>query len=539
MGCVTKLRRRKKNYLLTDILLAAAAVILTGCGAGGSGKQAMATMEAGQAYATEAAGSEVPAGEGISWSYEEAAAAEDDFVWEGVGMSEPPNTERYREIVENAFLSAENEPISTFGADVDTASYANIRKRILRGEKVNPNSVRIEEMINYFSYDYPEPEGDAPFSVTTEIGDCPWQEGHQLLRIGLQAPKLDNDALPPSNLVFLLDVSGSMKSEDKLPLVKRAFLLLTENLKPEDRISIVTYASSDQILLEGASGRDMLNIMSTIESLEAFGSTNGSAGILTAYELAEKYFIPGGNNRVILATDGDFNVGMSSERELFHLIENQREKGVFLSVMGFGMGNIKDDNMEVLADSGNGNYAYIDDIAEARKVLIEEMGGTLFTVAKDVKIQVEFNPAIIKEYRLIGYENRLMAARDFDDDQKDGGELGAGHRVTALYELVPESGGDFDDPWLTVRLRYKAPDGEESTLLEYPAGQEQVQTELSADFSFAAGVAQTGMLLRGSEYSGTSTYQDVITRLKALPGITEDPYKEEFLYLLSKLNRSR
>ena len=431
--------------------------------------------------------------------------------------------------MENAFLSAENEPISTFGADVDTASYANIRKRILRGEKVNPNSVRIEEMINYFSYDYPEPEGDAPFSVTTEIGDCPWQEGHQLLRIGLQAPKLDNDALPPSNLVFLLDVSGSMKSEDKLPLVKRAFLLLTENLKPEDRISIVTYASSDQILLEGASGRDMLNIMSTIESLEAFGSTNGSAGILTAYELAEKYFIPGGNNRVILATDGDFNVGMSSERELFHLIENQREKGVFLSVMGFGMGNIKDDNMEVLADSGNGNYAYIDDIAEARKVLIEEMGGTLFTVAKDVKIQVEFNPAIIKEYRLIGYENRLMAARDFDDDQKDGGELGAGHRVTALYELVPESGGDFDDPWLTVRLRYKAPDGEESTLLEYPAGQEQVQTELSADFSFAAGVAQTGMLLRGSEYSGTSTYQDVITRLKALPGITEDPYKEEFL----------
>ncbi len=330
-----------------------------------------------------------------------------------------------------------------------------------------------------------------------------------------------------------------MKSEDKLPLVKRAFLLLTENLKPEDRISIVTYASSDQILLEGASGRDMLNIMSTIESLEAFGSTNGSAGILTAYELAEKYFIPGGNNRVILATDGDFNVGMSSERELFHLIENQREKGVFLSVMGFGMGNIKDDNMEVLADSGNGNYAYIDDIAEARKVLIEEMGGTLFTVAKDVKIQVEFNPAIIKEYRLIGYENRLMAARDFDDDQKDGGELGAGHRVTALYELVPESGGDFDDPWLTVRLRYKAPDGEESTLLEYPAGQEQVQTELSADFSFAAGVAQTGMLLKGSEYSGTSTYQDVITRLKALPGITEDPYKEEFLYLLSKLNRSR
>ena len=532
-------RRRKKNYLLTDILLAAAAVILTGCGAGGSGKQAMATMEAGQAYATDAAGSEVPAGEGLSWSDEEAAAAEDDFVWEGVGMSEPPNTERYREIVENAFLSAENEPISTFGADVDTASYANIRKRILRGEKVNPNSVRIEEMINYFSYDYPEPEGDAPFSVTTEIGDCPWQEGHQLLRIGLQAPKLDNDALPPSNLVFLLDVSGSMKSEDKLPLVKRAFLLLTENLKPEDRISIVTYASSDQILLEGASGRDMLNIMSTIESLEAFGSTNGSAGILTAYELAEKYFIPGGNNRVILATDGDFNVGMSSERELFHLIENQREKGVFLSVMGFGMGNIKDDNMEVLADSGNGNYAYIDDIAEARKVLIEEMGGTLFTVAKDVKIQVEFNPAIIKEYRLIGYENRLMAARDFDDDQKDGGELGAGHRVTALYELVPESGGDFDDPWLTVRLRYKAPDGEESTLLEYPAGQEQVQTELSADFSFAAGVAQTGMLLKGSEYSGTSTYQDVITRLKALPGITEDPYKEEFLYLLSKLNRSR
>lgn len=530
-------RRREKSNLLTAVLLAAASMVLIGCGAGGAGKQTMATTETGLVYATEAAVPEVPAG--ISWDAEEAIAAEEEDGFEegDTRVSEPPNTEEYGKIVENVFLSPEKAPISTFAADVDTASYANIRKRILRGEEIDPDSVRIEEMINYFSYDYQEPQGDAPFSVTTEIGDCPWQEGHQLLRIGLQAKKLDKDALPPSNLVFLLDVSGSMDSADKLPLVKRAFLLLTENLKPEDRISIVTYASSDQILLEGARGQDILNIMSTIETLEASGSTNGSAGIRTAYELAEKYFIPGGNNRVILATDGDFNVGMSSESGLTRLIETQREKGVFLSVMGFGMGNIKDNKMEALADNGNGNYAYIDDIAEARKVLIEEMGGTLFTVAKDVKIQVEFDPEFIKEYRLIGYENRLMDAEDFDDDKKDGGELGAGHRVTAIYELVSEPGADSAACWLTVRLRYKDPDGEQSALLEYPVGQESVQAELSPDFSFAAGVSQTGMLLRGSEYSGTSTYQDVITRLKALPGITEDPYKEEFLYLLSKLNR--
>lgn len=532
-------RRREKYKLLTGVLLAAASTVLVGCGAGGTGKQEMTAVETGLAYATEAAVPEVPAG--ISWDNEAAAAAEeeDSLAKEDAGIPEPPNTEEYGKIVENVFLSPKKNPISTFAADVDTASYANIRKRILRGEEVDPDSVRIEEMINYFSYAYPEPEGDVPFSVTTEIGDCPWQEGHRLLRIGLQAQKLDKEALPPSNLVFLLDVSGSMDSADKLPLVKRAFLLLTESLKPEDRISIVTYASGDRILLEGAGGQDMLEIMSTIETLEAFGSTNGSAGIRTAYELAEKYFIPGGNNRVILATDGDFNVGMSSESGLIRLIEAQREKGVFLSVMGFGMGNIKDNKMEALADNGNGNYAYIDDIAEARRVLIEEMGGTLFTVAKDVKIQVEFDPAAIKEYRLIGYENRLMAAEDFDDDEKDGGELGAGHRVTAIYELAVEDGADSDDSWLTVRLRYKAPDGKQSVLLEYPVGQESVLSELPPDFSFAAGVAQTGMLLRGSEYSGTSAYQDIITRLKTLPDITEDPYKEEFLYLLSKLNRGQ
>lgn len=527
-------RRREKSNLLTAVLLAAVSMVLIGCGAG-AGKQAMTTAETAVAYATEAAAPEVPAG--ISWDSAEAAAAEEGFWEEDIRVWEAPGTEEYGKFEENPFLSCAETPVSTFAADVDTASYANIRKRILRGDEVNPDSVRIEEMINYFSYEYPEPEGDAPFSVTAEIGDCPWQEGHQLLRIGLQAEKLDKDMLPPSNMIFLLDVSGSMDTADKLPLVKRAFLLLTENLKPEDRISIVTYASNDQVLLEGARGQDRLEIMSAIENLEAFGSTNGSAGILTAYELAEKYFIPGGNNRVILATDGDFNVGMTSERDLIRLIETQREKGVFLSVMGFGMGNIKDDTMEFLADNGNGNYAYIDDIGEARKVLIEEMGGTLFTVAKDVKIQVEFDPACIKEYRLIGYENRLMAAEDFDDDQKDGGELGAGHRVTAIYELVLDPGAGSADPWLTVRLRYKEPDGEKSALLEYPVGIENVETELSPDFSFAAGVAQTGMLLRGSEYSGTSTYQDIITRLKALPGITEDPYKEEFLYLLSKLNR--
>lgn len=459
------------------------------------------------------------------------------------------NTEEYSHMDENGFHSAALSPLSTFAADVDTASYANLRRMLLNGQEVPADAVRIEEMVNYFRYDYPEPEGDAPFSVSTEIAPCPWNDDTLLLRVGLQAPQPDWEAMPPSNLVFLLDVSGSMDQWNKLPLVKQAFLLLTEHLRLGDTISIVTYASSDRVMLDGATGDEAETIQAAIEDLTAGGSTAGSRGILTAYELARKHFIPGGNNRVILATDGDLNVGVTSEGELVKLIEEQKKDGIFLSVLGFGEGNLKDNKLEALADHGDGNYAYIDSVLEAKRVLVEEMGGTLFTVAKDVKFQVEFNPAQVKAYRLIGYENRLMDAEDFADDAKDGGEVGAGHRVTVLYELaLPGSGLEFpesdlkyqetvptgSDEWLTVSVRYKEPEGTESRLLEYPVGKEQVRDTPSADTAFAACVAQFGMLLRDSEYAGTATYQGVAEQLASLPGINDDPYRSELLYLVQR-----
>lgn len=366
--------------------------------------------------------------------------------------------------------------------------------------------------------------------------------------------------MPKSNLVFLLDVSGSMEGPLRLDLVKRAFLMLTENLKPQDTVSIVTYASSDQVVLDGASGEDKTDIMTAIENLSAGGSTAGSKGIETAYELAEKHFIRGGNNRVILATDGDLNVGVTSEGELTRLIERKKESGVFLSVLGFGTGNIKDNKMEALADHGNGQYAYVDSIMEARKALVQEMGGTLFTVAKDVKFQVEFNPARVKGYRLIGYENRIMAHRDFDDDTKDGGEIGAGHRVTALYELIPAdsdedmgevelkyqtSGGEpedtganaFDEEWMNVKIRYKEPEEDESRLLEYPVKDEHFHVEMPEDMAFAASVAETGMLLRKSEYAGDASYGNVIRRLEGMERVREDAYSQEFLYLVRRMEK--
>lgn len=466
------------------------------------------------------------------------------------------NTEEYGYIKENSFLSVKANPFSTFAADVDTASYANIRRMILSGEKPPADAVRLEEMINYFSYDYPQPQGGEPFSVTTELAPCPWNEETQLLLIGLQAEKMPEDMLPASNLVFLIDVSGSMSDANKLPLVKRAFLLLLENMTANDRISIVTYASSDAVIIDGASAEEKTEIMTAIENLEAGGSTHGSKGIETAYELAEKHYISGGNNRVILATDGDLNVGITSEGELARLIQKKKESGIFLSVMGFGTGNIKDNKMEALADNGNGNYSYIDTIDEARKVLVEEIGGTLFTVAKDVKLQVEFNPNVVKGYRLIGYENRLMSAEDFSDDSKDGGEIGAGHRVTALYEIVkadsayeiPELDSRYDQDnenkdsqdlesseWLAVNIRYKEPDEDSSRLLVYPVTDAMLHQTMSENMSFAAGVAQFGMILRESEYLGTTTLEDVRIRLETLPSVSEDEYKQELLYLMDKV----
>ncbi len=458
------------------------------------------------------------------------------------------NTEEYDVIEETGFKSPLSEPFSTFSADVDTASYANIRRMINNNQEVNKDAVRIEEMLNYFSYDYPAPEGNEPFSITTEISDCPWNDNTKLMMIGLQAEKLDKSALPQSNIVFLIDVSGSMDMPDKLPLVKSAFRLLSENLSSSDRISIVTYAGSDKTVLSGATGNEQLEIESALNSLFAGGGTAGADGIETAYELAEKYFIEGGNNRVILATDGDLNIGLSSEGDLKRLITQKRKSGIFLSVLGFGSGNLKNNKLETLADNGNGNYNYIDNIAEARKVLVSEMGGTLFTVAKDVKLQVEFNPATVKGYRLIGYENRRLATEDFNDDSKDAGEIGMGHSVTALYEIaldgseqeVPqpttkyqsaESNNSSD--LATLSVRYKEPDSDNSNLLERVLTADDISENPSDNLKFAECVTEFGMLLRDSDYKGTSSAENILAMLDEIPEFINDEYKTEFSELVA------
>ena len=467
----------------------------------------------------------------------------------------PWNTEEYKYVAENTWMNVKTSPFSTFAADVDTASYANVRRMLTRGQEVPVDAVRIEEMINYFHYDYKAPTNGDPFSVTTEMAPCPWNENSRLLMVGLSAPELDTSERVNSNLVFLIDVSGSMEGEDRLGLVQRSFKLLCEELQPGDRVSIVTYASGDKIVLEGATGDEKAKICDAIEDLFAGGGTNGGAGIQSAYRLAEQYFIEGGNNRVILATDGDLNIGITDEGGLTRLIEEEAKSGVFLSVLGFGWGNISDTRMEALADHGNGNYSYIDSISEARKVLIEEMGSTLFTVAKDVKLQVEFNPALVKGYRLIGYEDRTMAAEDFANDAKDGGEIGAGHQVTALYEValidskqeVPEvasrygedgtvATGSLNGEYLTVNVRYKEPDGDTSKLLVFPVTDETYHEQMSENLSWAAGVAQAGMLLKKSEFAGTSELKSVLDRLGKLDIAQNDEYRKEFLYLYSRAN---
>lgn len=467
------------------------------------------------------------------------------------------NTEEYSALEEAGFKAVANDPLSTFSADVDTASYSNVRRMIEQGysmDEIPDGAVRIEEMLNYFSYDYNLPKKDEPFGVTTVISDCPWNEEAKLLQIGLKTQEIDFSEAPDSNLVFLLDVSGSMYTDDKLPLLQKSFSMLVEELGEKDTVSIVTYAGSDRVVLTGESGDNQAEIIAAINALEAGGSTNGAAGIETAYALAEKYFIEGGNNRVILATDGDLNVGVSSESDLKELVTEKRESGVYLSVLGFGAGNIKDNKMETLADCGNGNYAYIDSIGEAKKVLVEQMGATLVTVAKDVKLQVEFNPAYVKGYRLLGYENRALATEDFDDDKKDAGEIGAGHMVTALYEIVPVDSGQeiaetelkYQDgkktagiengEWLNLKIRYKEPDADESLLKEYPVTQEAYTDKPSQDFYFAAAVAEFGLLLRDSEYKGDASFENVRELLKKVD-TDEDDYKDEFVYLVKKLQK--
>ena len=461
------------------------------------------------------------------------------------------NTDEYSHIDSNRFLSTRTSPLSTFAADVDTSSYAQVRRRILNGEEVPADSVRIEEMLNYFHYDYRQPEGDEPFGVTIEYADCPWNSKTKLLQIGLQAKQAETDSRPGHNLVFLIDTSGSMYGADRLDLVKRAFLMLLEELRPEDTVSIVTYASQDRVIIEGVPAGEKTRIMEAISELEAHGSTNGSAGIRRAYEIAEKYYVPGGVNRILLATDGDLNVGVTSEGDLVKMVEEKRKTGIGLTCLGFGMGNYKDNKMEALADYGNGNCWYIDTIHEARKALVTEGGGTFITVAKDVKIQVDFNPAKVKGYRLIGYEDRLMAAEDFANDEKDGGEIGSGHRMTALYEIVPADSdfefgaaesryqtaeGSTEGDMLTVSIRAKEPEGTESRLYEYPVNLDPSET-LSDNMKFAAAVAEVGMILRESEWKGTATYETALDLLRSCSSVSGDSYKEEFLYLVNLLER--
>jgi Ca-activated chloride channel family protein len=460
------------------------------------------------------------------------------------------NTEEYGRIQENEFLSVAENPLSTFSVDVDRAAYSNIRRFLRDGQRPPRDAVRIEEMVNYFTYDYPDPSGTQPFSVTTEVASCPWNERHRVLLVGLQGRRMKTADLPANNLTFLIDVSGSMMEPDKLPLVKEGLELLVNQLRPKDRVAIVVYAGNAGLVLPSTPGSDKGTILSAIQSLEAGGSTAGGAGIKLAYEVAKENFIDGGNNRVILATDGDFNVGASSDGELEQLIESKRKDRIFLTVLGFGTGNIKDSKMELLADKGNGNYAYVDTLAEARKVLVSEMGGTLFTIAKDVKLQIEFNPAKVASYRLIGYENRLLRKEDFNNDAKDAGDIGAGHSVTALYELVipgddnvtssvdqlkyqtTKVAGASPD-LLTLKLRYKEPEGDNSNLLVYTVHDSNADvTAASNNLRFASAVAEFGMLLRDSKFKGDATYDEVRTLAQKSLGRDFEGYRHDFLTMI-------
>ncbi|HEY3452365.1 MAG TPA: VWA domain-containing protein [Myxococcales bacterium] len=460
------------------------------------------------------------------------------------------NTESYSHVVENPFLAVANNPLSTFAADVDTASYANVRRFLGMGQLPPPDAVRIEELINYFTYDY-EPPRDGPFAAHLEVTHAPWNREHLLARVGLKARELPRGQRPPSNLVFLIDVSGSMSDPHKLPLLKKAFRMLVDQLDERDRVALVVYAGDTGVLLQPTGGEQKDRIASAIEKLGAGGSTNGAGGIELAYRIASENFRPGGVNRVVLATDGDFNVGVTSEGSLVRLIEEKAKTGVFLTVLGFGMGNYKDSTVEKLADKGKGNYAYIDAELEAKKVLVEEMGSTLVTVAKDVKLQVEFNPVRVASWRLIGYENRVMRAEDFKDDQKDAGAVGAGHAVTALYELVPAgraseagevgalkyqkartlSSAAASEELFSLKIRYKDPEAAASHELTFPAPV-QVRPEPSHELRFAASVAAFGMLLRDSPNKGAANFDLVLSLAEQARGQDPGGYRGEFAELV-------
>ena len=470
-------------------------------------------------------------------------------------LKEDFNREGYDNITENKFLKATDNPLSTFSIDVDAASYSNVRRFLNQGQLPPAGAVRIEEMVNYFKYEYPQPTNNDPFSINTEISDAPWNKNHKLVLIGLQGKKIPTENLPASNLIFLIDVSGSMQGAERIGLVKASMKMLVDQLREQDKVSIVVYAGAAGLVLPTTGGANKTKIKEAIDNLEAGGSTAGGAGIKLAYKTAKENFAKGGNNRVILCTDGDFNVGESSDDAMERLIEEERKSGVFLTVLGYGMGNYQDAKMQKLADKGNGNHAYIDGITEAKKVLVNEFGGTLFTIAKDVKLQIEFNPAKVQGYRLIGYENRMLAKEDFNNDKKDAGELGSGHTVTALYEVIPVGvESDFlnsvdplkyqkeinastktskTDEIMTVKFRYKAPDGDVSKLIEHPVMDKQIPIAKTSDnFRFAASVAQFGMLIRNSEFKSNASYTDVLSLARKAKGNDEEGYRSEFVRLV-------
>lgn len=555
------LKRKGMAALMTTALLAA---LLAGCGSAGEGDLKSKAPQYEEAPAEEPM--EAPADDGYYEAepeYEAAAGAADSAEqgamingpmesWDYDGMPEygiENGGEEYEKAEENGFCIAAAQPLSTFSADVDTASYANIRRMIEDGytiDDINPDAVRAEEFINYFSYDLKLPKKGEMFGVTTEIAPCPWNTDHHLMMVGMRTEAIDMSEAPDSNLVFLLDVSGSMSDDDKLPLLQDSFKELVNELDRNDTVSIVTYANGVETVLKGAKGSEKEKICSAIDSLYASGGTNGEGGIQRAYQLAEANFIKGGNNRIILATDGDLNIGISDADELEKLVEEKRESGVYLSVLGFGTGNIKDNNMERLADCGNGNYAYIDSLFEAKKVLVEEMGSTLLTIAEDVKLQVEFNPGTVNAYRLIGYENRMLEAQDFHDDTKDAGEIGAGHTVVALYEIIPVGSRDeislkyqakedilYGDEFATVGIRYKEPGKSRSELNSYVVDEGDWSKNPSDDFVFASLAAEFAMILSDSPNKGDATMEGIMETYSTLD--MDDEYKDEFYYLVKMM----
>lgn len=472
------------------------------------------------------------------------------------------NTESYKKVPENDFMSVRVNPLSTMSVDVDRASYANVRRFINEGQTPPPDAVRVEEMINYFNYQYPQPEGDNPLAIVTELTNCPWNDKHKLLHIGMQARTIPTDNLPPSNLVFLIDVSGSMDQENKLPLVKSSLKMLISKLRALDRISIVVYAGSAGLVLPATAGNQKGAINAALNKLKAGGSTAGGAGIKLAYNIAQENYIRGGNNRVILATDGDFNVGVSGDNEMEELITKERQKGIYLTCLGYGMGNYKDSKMEVLADKGNGNYAYIDSKQEAEKTLVREFGGTIFTLAKDVKSQIEFNPAYVQSYRLVGYENRLLNEEDFTDDKKDAGDMGSGHSVTIIYEIIPAGVNSADvrnvrplkyqqraayptvldyeagSELATIKFRYKKPNGNTSKEITHLIYNNSTDIRhASENARFATSVAMFGMLLKNSAYKGTSNYNKVLTMARNSAGYDAEGYRAEFIELVKKVSK--